>query len=402
MAVHPLSLPVVLLLLASPVRARLVYLKVLLTYQSQGIPFTQWIELFTVCLAPLVTHVAAGAPSPTIINKLKSESPSWTSRLTHFNPISIIWRYNAIADRRVRARSWDELDMAACNAVFWNGEQRQWDGSEEIMVKSRRWITKTPDESHIPIVSQSTLITLASTLQGAQAIALILGVLIPNWTRLQEGLPYLFVPLSVLSLLRVPAAPWLTNEHGYLNCEETTGEVIPTEKKLGGLPREKESVNDRLLAPRSWQGIAYRIWWVFSAWLIMGTSAVVTSHLWWKIGPGPRIIYKSTSATMFTIMYFVFTATGPLIITAYVILGQTRSTIIPCIHSAWYKVYTLVLMTLALTTTILAAIETRINHNGAVTTYPEFDCSPSGGGPYGGFFPVYGRIGNCTSHLPRR
>jgi hypothetical protein len=98
------SLLILLLLLASPVCARIVKLKVLLTYQSQGIAFTQWIELFTVCLAPLIAHVAAGAPTPTVLKKLRSTSPHWTSRLTHFNPISIIWRYNAIADRRVRAR----------------------------------------------------------------------------------------------------------------------------------------------------------------------------------------------------------------------------------------------------------------------------------------------------------
>jgi hypothetical protein len=292
--------------------------------------------------------------------------------------------------------------MAACNAIFWDGEQRRWDGSEEIMIRSRQWITKIPDERHVPIVSESTLITLVSTLQGAQAIALILGVLIPKLTRLQDGLPYLFVPLGVLSLLRLPAAPWLTSEYGYLNCEETAGEDIPAEKKPGGLPEEKELVSDRLLPPRSWQGIVYRIWWILSAWLIMGTSAVVTSHLWWKIGPGPHIFYTSTSAMMFVIMYFVLTATGPLIISAYVLLGWTSSTVIPCIHSAWYKVYTLLLMTLALTTTIIAAIETRVNRNGVATTFPEFDCSPSGGGPYGGFFPVYGRIGNCTGRLPRR
>jgi hypothetical protein len=274
-----LPLPIFLLLLASPVCARIVKLEVLLTYQSQEIAFTQWIELFTVCLAPLISHVAAGAPTPTVLKKFKSQSPHWTSRLTHFNPISIIWRYNAIAYRRVRARHWDEQDMAACNAIFWDGEKLRWDGSEEIMIRSRRWITKIPNESHVPIVSGSTLITLVSTLQGAQAIALILGVLIPKLTRLQDRLPYLFVPLGVLSLLRLSAAPWLTSEFGYLNCEETAGEIIPAEKKPGRLPEETELVSDRLLPPHSWQGIVYRIWWLFSAWLIMGISAVITSHL---------------------------------------------------------------------------------------------------------------------------
>src|SRR4051794_38615786 len=126
---HSLFLVILLAQLSPVTQARLVHPIIIFTYQSAGISLTQWIELFTLCLAPLIAHVAGGAPSPTILRP-RTEAPHWTARLPHFNPISIIWRYYAIADRRARARKWCEQDMAACSAVFWDGERRRWDGSE--------------------------------------------------------------------------------------------------------------------------------------------------------------------------------------------------------------------------------------------------------------------------------
>jgi len=142
--------------------------KVLFTFQSQGIPFPTWFNHFTLCLAPLVAHVAGGVVSPTLL-PTSTPPPSWTTRLPHFNPISIIWRYYIIGDRRLRARTWDRADMAACNAVFWDGERKRWDGSEEMMVKSRPWITKIPEEPHVTALSASSITSLVLTAQGANA-----------------------------------------------------------------------------------------------------------------------------------------------------------------------------------------------------------------------------------------
>ncbi len=35
-----------------------------LRYQSSGVNFSDWIELFTLCLAPLIAHLVAGVPEP--------------------------------------------------------------------------------------------------------------------------------------------------------------------------------------------------------------------------------------------------------------------------------------------------------------------------------------------------
>jgi hypothetical protein len=94
------------LLLCPGVHSAFTVPKILFTYQSQGLNFKQWTDFITICLAPLIAHLAGGVVSPTILGSL-SQGPTWISYLTHFNPISIVWRYYIIVDRRVRARSWD-------------------------------------------------------------------------------------------------------------------------------------------------------------------------------------------------------------------------------------------------------------------------------------------------------
>ncbi|KAF8858855.1 hypothetical protein BDZ45DRAFT_743069 [Acephala macrosclerotiorum] len=72
---------------------------------SSSIPAYQWFSLFTLRLAPLAVHIAAGVPDQTAIRGI--ETPPWSERITHFNPISILWRYYAIAERRLRSKDND-------------------------------------------------------------------------------------------------------------------------------------------------------------------------------------------------------------------------------------------------------------------------------------------------------
>src|SRR3569833_1136846 len=38
-----------------------------ISYQSGNITFPEWISLFTLCLAPLIAHIVAGAPRPSYL-----------------------------------------------------------------------------------------------------------------------------------------------------------------------------------------------------------------------------------------------------------------------------------------------------------------------------------------------
>lgn len=100
-------------------------------YQSQDIALSEWVTLLTLCLAPLIAHVVVGTPSPSY---LCTSRPKWHEWICHYNPTSVLWRYTAITDRRIRARFWNRADLAATNALFWT--PRGWDGSEAMVQHS--------------------------------------------------------------------------------------------------------------------------------------------------------------------------------------------------------------------------------------------------------------------------
>jgi hypothetical protein len=380
-------LSILFILLVSTTCSGAIIPKVLFTYQCQTISLPKWFELLTLCLVPLVAHVAGGVSNATLIGG-SSKSPNWSARITHFNPISIVWRYYVVADRRVRARAWDECDIAASNAVFWDGERGFWDGSEEIMTKSRKWITKIPEKNHVPLLSASSVVSLVLTLQGVQATILIVAGLDPSSSyRIGLGLPYVFLPLGCLGLIRLPAALWLSSDYGYLNIrEDAEGEKVPggpltmekvaSDRVLQAHASERADVKDRLLPAGCWRGILYRIWWMLTLATILGVSAASCSRMWW--GYNPEAPYNSLSRIILQSMYFVLTISAILIHSFYVLRGHSGSTLIPCIHSTWYKVFTILLMTMSLVGAVVSALETRTLRTGAITTLPELYCKTSG------------------------
>jgi hypothetical protein len=376
-----------ILLLCPGVHSALIVPKILFTYQSQDVSFPQWTVFFTTCLAPLIAHVAGGVVSPTILGSL-SQGPTWISYLTHFNPISIIWRYYIIIDRRVRARSWDQCDMAACNAVFWDAERKRWDGSEEIMVRSRAWITKMPEKPHVRLLSASSFTTLVQTEQGAQIMFYIIEGYIAGSEHIPQGLPGVFAGLQLLGLIRLFASLWLSSDYSYMNFRGTDlGLEIsetPLESHVSKNILESRvsnhllevDVRDRLLPLHCWQGILYRAFWLLTIWGILGPAAGACSQVFWHYPPG--VPYESATRLVWQIMYFALSLFGISIHTFYIIRGKTHSTIIPCIHQSWYRIFTIFLFIMVVICTVFSCLETRVRLDGAVTTLPELLCGEAG------------------------
>jgi hypothetical protein len=100
---------------------------------------------------------------------------------------------------------------------------------------------------------------------------------------------------------------------------------------------------------------------------------VSTSHMLW--GTSLSFPYISLSHLLVNVMYFMITTATVLITDTYILLGRTQSTVIPCIHAAWYKVFTVVLMAMAIVATVVSALETRQLHDGTISTLPEFQCN---------------------------
>lgn len=104
--------------------------------------------------------------------------------------------------------------MAVCNAVFRDSEKAQWDGSKDVMFRSRGWIAKVLAQKYVPPLSALSLTTAVLTLQGVQASFIIFSRLNPKSTyRLGQGLPYVFIPLGCLVLMRLPAALRLSDDY---------------------------------------------------------------------------------------------------------------------------------------------------------------------------------------------
>jgi hypothetical protein len=284
--------------------------------------------------------------------------------------------------------------MAACNALFW--EQKRWDGSEEIMVRSRAWITKIPEKPHVRLLSASFFNTMVLTFQGIQVMDFIIEGLLGRGFQggsplpgddLPQGVQGLFVALQTLALMRLPAALWLSTDYNYQNFRGTDMVLerveTPLEKHVSENVLEARTsdhllevdVRDRLLPLHCWQGILYRGFWLLTVWGILGPAASACSMIFW--GYAPTLPYESVSHLFWQIMYFVLATSTILIYTTYVLRGKTHSTVIPCIHETWYKIFTMFfIMTVA--TAVLLCLETRITSDGTPTVLPEFLCGGAG------------------------
>ncbi len=144
-----------------------------IAYLSGGISFNTWIDLITLTLAPLLAHLAGGAPRTTLLAE-SGRKPRWHDRLCHYNPTSILWRYYAIADRRLRSKTWTARDMATANTVFWTAHG--WDGSEGMASTCEQHLRRIPRSNKMIFFSWQTLQTIIVTLQGAQAMYVLIGI----------------------------------------------------------------------------------------------------------------------------------------------------------------------------------------------------------------------------------
>jgi len=356
-------------------------------YQSHSVPFDQWISMLTVCLAPLVTHIVFGFAEPVL---LSDRPPRWTDRLAQFNPITIIWRWYAIVYRRVRARARDRADMAASNAIFWNGSR--WNGSEEMMLRSRNWVTKLPKKSRVAFISPSTLATVAMTLQGAGAITYIVQTGTSNWRAPGLALPNIFYPIAVLSFARLPASIWLSSRYGYdtsrkkKQCQtfKSSPEIkydhvepryhLDCASELGDWSRvfqpsqtvRPAAAESRLKPPST---LGARLCTVIA--LLMtcfgcGGCAYVSVL---AAGPRPFVIITGASSLVLRMLYFTLSVSGLCIFVFYILKGEASNTVVPCMNSLWYKGLNILIISLALTAFILSALETRIGPDGQATTY---------------------------------
>lgn len=345
-----------------------------LLIQSQSLTFAEWISLSTLCLAPLIAHILAGAPQPSLLVRSR---PKWHDRMCLLNPTSILCRYAAIADRRLRAHQWEAEDAAAANAVFWTGNG--WDGSESMVVGALPSCTLLPEHGRVELISTEMLKTVIVTMQGVQALVTLVGgvtgtVLFNNYF----GLDGIFGPLSVMGLMRLFAAPWLTD--AFMYSSRARGGSFPVEYASYKMEIARCSIDSLILTSdtKHLKAIRYRSvsYWPSRCLRVLYLSIILgccSLAAWWTfIRPSvdANSMPLTTSSFLPGILYAFGLAATAMIYFYYYIWGNATSTLLPCASQIWYKVYTVVLMTFMAVVILTSAIETHKTTCGAFTSLP--------------------------------
>lgn len=354
-----------------------------LTYQSRDVSFSEWISLLTLCLAPIVAHVLAGVPQPTYLCRRR---PRWHDYLSHYNLISIIWRYAAITDRRLRTRGWGPADMAAANALFWT--PAGWDGTEDMATRSVLYRVHLPTTTHASVLSWDFLKTAIVTLQGIQVMYLFTGGFAGQVRLPSFALDTISYPVAVLGLMRLFPGLWLTDDFAYaIRLDMRTidaSTASPSRRPSPGFaddsvftPGAKDDTR-RLLpmeeTPTIFSHNRFRpsSYWPSRIFRLLYAAPLATL---WAIAlltllPGPwhragRLTMTSyLGAINATVNLFVMT----VIYGYYAFRYGCRSTIIPCISATWYKVLTGLFWAVALGVMAVSAVETRRTPCGKYTT----------------------------------
>ena len=351
-----------------------------LKYQSGNISMVDWISLLTLCFAPLLAHIVAGAPQPTYLSRNR---PSWHDRLCHYNPVSILWRYAAIADRRIRARAWCPANMAAANAIFWTAAG--WDGSEEMAARSVLYCIALPEKARLSPLSWSAIETAIVTIQGVQAVVIIAGSVYARWDVLNSGfsIDTAFLPVSILGLLRLYAAFWLTDDFLYVMRDDVllqslSDPYLDTSPSLSSVGfvgmQDATRLLDRGFAVEDHHFRPSRCWpsRVFQGFFVSNIVSLLAAAIFTVVPVAGY--HRIFSSTVCVVAYGgVAFLSIPVAIYSYYLIrcAGFKSTIIPCISAAWYKGYTVITFTWLLAIAVVSAVETRRTPCGQFTTHSE-------------------------------
>lgn len=341
--------------------------------QSNELSLSDWVSVLTLCLAPLIAHMVAGAPEKGFI---ADTSPKWHDSICFYNPTSIMWRYYAILSRRIRAKDWCVMDMVTANTVFWTSYG--WNGSQylAVAVQKRYYWTRLPERAIPPIMS--ILKTLVVTIQGIQAMAFAFnsasaGESTTNLHSLSVdgglGVNAVFFPLAILGVLRLLSALYLSDEHNF-----TVAGGVPSwnEETLELMP-----ITNHVDPERNWTGLAceesYYTHTIWTDRLLRTFLMVFILGLWILLflNSFPSMAIPTSNFGMI-LMYHFLIGSSTIVIGYYFVRGTSLSTTaIPCINTAWFKVYTVMLYLFMFAVLILFAIETRKTWCGTYTTWPE-------------------------------
>jgi hypothetical protein len=250
-----------------------------------------------------------------------------------------------------------------------------------------------PDSTHVELMSLTMLKTVITTLQGVSALYTLIGSLYtanPGSFWGPFGLDALFFPLAILGLIRLFAATWLTQDFVY-GCysalrDDAMSEIplqnkryLPVAHNTTDLNLETSyrhnNLDPFLITPSqhteftppgmSWNSRLFRLFFL----LVLG--GVWSIALLWMIPV--REARFTTTSFMMGFFYIVFVTVSFVLYAYYFARGQMTTTVLPCLSTTWYKLYTLVIMGLILALVVVASIETNKSIEGYTSRKPHLN-----------------------------
>ncbi|KAK5637215.1 hypothetical protein RRF57_012927 [Xylaria bambusicola] len=349
-----------------------------LTFHSHTLSFSDWISLITLALAPLIAHLLAGAPQPSYLVRSR---PKWHDYLVHYNPTSILWRYAAIADRRIRALDWNRQDFAATNALFWT--THGWDGSQEMVELSVPYRLRLPDHSRASLFSTDMVKTAVLALQGLQAFYVLVGTFfgVHDFSA-NLAADTTFGPLAILGFMRLVAASWLTSDYMF-----TFRHTLLPEDSDHHPPDQKTSFDslleanhnpvaaqqpDRFRLPSFLPSRVFRVGYTIALLGVWAIVILLSFPICWSGYPCKNGFVYAASSLLQIVFYLVAITTSVVLCVYYFVRERNAvtSTVIPCISATWYKVHSIALAAMACMLLILSVAETRKTPCGKYSKLP--------------------------------
>lgn len=289
--------------------------------------------------------------------------------------------------------------MAASNALFWTDEG--WDGTEEMISRGLPYCTHLPEHSRVEFVSWEMGKTIIITLQGAQPLYCLISILTGSMAiNPNMALDGIFPSLALLGLLRLCAALWLTDDFVYTTSHSSQSRAMglvraPTISIEGN--HHRKASFDSLLEPEHvmaappemlfrplsyWPSRMFRTVYFLS---ILALAILCAMFL----VPWSKDAMYTTTSLLVGLLNICFLALS-IVLYGYYSLRGTSTTIIPCISSAWYKIYTIFIMTFMVGLIIISSIETRETPCGKFTSLPgETGDIATCATPYSKLLPIY-------------
>jgi hypothetical protein len=236
-----------------------------------------------------------------------------------------------------------------------------------------------PEHPHAELISSTMIKTVIAVAQGIGAlyplVASLFQVTYNGSTYVNLfGVDTIFTPVAVFGLLRLFAARWLTEDYIYTQRSDIRIKALPSATK------DEPSITEYLMSPRSaspveviaryrptsyWPSRVFRTVYILILVLFWAVNALYIIPIDSRANAGAG---KTVTMFMSTILYFFLLSGSVLIILYYFARGRGTTTIIPCISSPFYRLYSYCFFLGCLGVIVIASIETNRNPGGGYTS----------------------------------